>query len=120
MLGGEHSSENSTTRTSSTNSSSHRRFAKQTNRESWREILVGESFTPKVRRRSMPTRSDDPQALQELAARLGTRDPKTIATYLTTVRDFVTWLALQPPGAPRHLLSVSQTSLPCDIERLGS
>ena len=37
----------------------------------------------------MPTRSDDPSALQEFAASLGTRDPKTVATYLTTVRDFV-------------------------------
>ena len=46
----------------------------------------------------MPTRSDDPQVLEEFAASLGTRDPKTIATYLTTVRDFVTWLALQPAG----------------------
>ena len=44
----------------------------------------------------MLTRNDDPAALQEFAASLGARDPKTIATYLTTTRDFVTWLALQP------------------------
>ncbi len=52
----------------------------------------------------MHTRSDDPSALQEFAASLGTRDPKTIATYLTTVRDFVAWLALQP-GAGCQALS---------------
>jgi hypothetical protein len=37
----------------------------------------------------MPTRSNDPPALQELAASSDTRDPKTVATFLTTVRDFV-------------------------------
>lgn len=59
----------------------------------------------------MPTRSDDPQALQEFAASLGTRDPKTIATYQTTVRDFVVWLALQPGGAPFHLGLVTETAV---------
>lgn len=39
----------------------------------------------------MPARSDDLRALQEFAASLGTRDPKTVTTYLITitVRDFV-------------------------------
>jgi hypothetical protein len=37
----------------------------------------------------MPTMSNDSLSLQEFAASLGARDPKTIATYLTTVRDFV-------------------------------
>ncbi len=31
----------------------------------------------------MHTRSDDPSALQEFAASLGTRDPKTVVTYQT-------------------------------------
>ena len=59
----------------------------------------------------MHTRSNDPQALQEFAASLGTRDPKTVATYQTTVRDFVVWLALQPGGAPFHLRLVTETAV---------
>jgi len=68
----------------------------------------------------MPTRSDDPQALQEFAASLGTRDPKTIATYLTTVRDFVAWLALQPGGAPFHLGLVTETAVRGYMEFLAT
>ncbi len=59
----------------------------------------------------MPTRSDDPQALQEFAASLGTRDPKTVTTYLTTVRDFMGWLALQPGGTPFHLGLLTETAV---------
>ncbi|GAC1308639.1 MAG: hypothetical protein NVSMB27_46190 [Ktedonobacteraceae bacterium] len=44
----------------------------------------------------MTTRSSDSLPLQEFAASLGARDPKTIASYLTTVRDFVAWLATHP------------------------
>ena len=59
----------------------------------------------------MPTRSDDPQALQEFVGALGARDPKTVTTYLSTVRDFVAWLALQPGGAPFHLGLVTETAV---------
>lgn len=59
----------------------------------------------------MHTRSDDPPVLQEFAASLGTRDPKTVATYLTTVRDFVAWLALQPGGTVFHLGLVTETAV---------
>src|SRR6266849_4354928 len=59
----------------------------------------------------MHARSDDPQALQEFAASLGARDPKTVATYLTTVRDFVAWLTLQPGGTPFHLGLVTVTAV---------
>ncbi|MFL5697455.1 MAG: tyrosine-type recombinase/integrase [Ktedonobacteraceae bacterium] len=68
----------------------------------------------------MHTRSDDPSALQEFAASLGTRDPKTIATYLTTVRDFVAWLALQPGGAPFHLALVTETAVRGYMEFLAT
>ncbi len=37
----------------------------------------------------MASGSNDPAALQEFRAALATRDPKTVATYLTTMRDFV-------------------------------
>jgi hypothetical protein len=59
----------------------------------------------------MPTRSNDPSALQVFAASLGTRDPKTVVTYLTTVRDFVAWLALQPRGTPFHLSLVTEIAV---------
>ena len=59
----------------------------------------------------MPTSSNDPSELQEFATSLGTRDPKTIATYLTTARDFVAWLADQPGGTPFHLSLVTETAV---------
>ncbi|OLB56646.1 MAG: hypothetical protein AUI01_06090 [Ktedonobacter sp. 13_2_20CM_2_56_8] len=59
----------------------------------------------------MPTRSVDPRALQEFAASLGARDPKTVTIYLTTVRDFVAWLTIQPGGTPFHLGLVTETAV---------
>ena len=59
----------------------------------------------------MPTMSDDSPPLQEFAAALGARDPKTVATYLTTVLDFVAWLATQPGGTPFHLGLVTETAV---------
>src|SRR5258707_2743451 len=52
-----------------------------------------------------------PAVFQEFRDALGTRDPKTIATYLTTMRDFVAWLATQPGGAPFHLGLVTETAV---------
>ena len=46
----------------------------------------------------MPMRGDDSSVLQEFAASLGARDPKTVATYLTTMRDFVAWLVRKQEG----------------------
>jgi hypothetical protein len=68
----------------------------------------------------MPTRSDDSRSLQEFAASLGARDPKTVATYLTTVRDFVAWLALQPGGTPFHLGLVTETAVRGCFIRVGT
>jgi Phage integrase, N-terminal SAM-like domain len=59
----------------------------------------------------MPTRSDESPVLQEFAASLGARDPKTVTTYLTTVRDFVGWLAIQPGGTAFHLGLVTETAV---------
>src|SRR5216683_6859333 len=59
----------------------------------------------------MPTMSDDSPPLQEFAAALAARDPKTVATYLTTMRDFVAWLAAQPGGTPFHLGLVTETAV---------
>lgn len=54
---------------------------------------------------------NDLTVFQEFREALGTRDPKTIATYLTTMRDFVAWLAEQPGGAPFHLGLVTETAV---------
>src|SRR6266849_5171490 len=59
----------------------------------------------------MASGSTDPAVFQELLDALGTHDPKTIATYLTTLRDFVAWLAMQPGGAPFHLGLVTETAV---------
>ncbi len=59
----------------------------------------------------MTTRSTDAPPLQEFTASLGARDPKTVATYLTTVRDFVAWLATQPGGGPFHVGLVTETAV---------
>lgn len=59
----------------------------------------------------MPDVRNDPAIFQEFREALGTRDPKTIATYLTTMRDFVAWLAIQPGGAPFHLELVTETAI---------
>ncbi len=59
----------------------------------------------------MPTLSSDSSPLREFATALGARDPKTVATYLTTVRDFVAWLATQPAGTPFHLGLVTETAV---------
>jgi hypothetical protein len=54
---------------------------------------------------------NDPAALQEFRAALATRDPKTVATYLTTMRGFVAWLAMQPGGIPFHVGLVTETAV---------
>lgn len=56
--------------------------------------------------------SNDPAIFQEFRETLGMRDPKTIATYLTTIRDFVAWLATQPGGGtPFHPGQVTETAV---------
>ncbi|GHO58681.1 hypothetical protein [Ktedonobacter robiniae] len=42
---------------------------------------------------------------------LGTRDPKTVAIYLATMRDFVSWRAEQPGGTPFHLGLLIETAV---------
>lgn len=54
---------------------------------------------------------NDPAAFQEFRDALGTRDPKTIAVYLATMRDFVAWLAMQPGGAPFQIGLVTETAM---------
>jgi site-specific recombinase XerD len=64
--------------------------------------------------------SNDPALFQEFRDALGTRDPKTIATYLTTMRHFVAWLATQPGGTPFHMGLVTETAIRGYMDSLQS
>src|SRR5258708_37630228 len=59
----------------------------------------------------MPDVRNDPVIFQEFRDALGTRDPKTVAAYLTTLRDFVAWLATQSGGTPFHLGLMTETAV---------
>lgn len=59
----------------------------------------------------MPMRSNDSVIFQEFRDALGTRDPKTVAAYLTTMRDFVAWLATQPGSVPFRVELVTETAV---------
>ena len=54
-------------------------------------------------------REDDPESFRAFVATLDRHDDKTIAAYLTTLRDLAAWLATQPDGTPFHpsLLTVA-------------
>lgn len=39
------------------------------------------------------------------------RDPKTVTTYLTTMRSFMAWMAAQPGGTPFHVELVTETAV---------
>src|SRR5947208_8030568 len=55
--------------------------------------------------------SNDPAVFQEFQDALGTRDPKTIATYLSTIRDFAAWLSIQSGGAAFHVGLITETAI---------
>ena len=56
-------------------------------------------------------RPADPEPLRAFAQALAGKDPKTIAAYLGTLRDFVAWLATRPGGAPFQLTLLTETAL---------
>lgn len=58
-----------------------------------------------------PDVSNDPVIFQEFRDVPGTRDSKTVAAYLATMRDIVTWLAAQPGGTPFHLGLLTETAV---------
>ena len=68
----------------------------------------------------MPSESHDPATLQEFRVAPATRDPKTVATYLTTMRDFVAWLATKPGGTPFHVGLVTETAVRGYMDSLQS
>src|SRR6266566_5967323 len=59
----------------------------------------------------MSSESTDPAIFQGFQDALGNRDPKTVTTYLTTMRSFVAWLAVQPGGTPFHIGLVTETAV---------
>ena len=59
----------------------------------------------------MPDVRNDLVIFQAFQDALGAGTPKTIATYLTTMRDFVTWPAAQPGGTPFHLGLQTETAV---------
>ena len=65
----------------------------------------------KLSEKSEPMESNDPVIFQEFQRALGTRDPKTVAAYQSTIRDFVAWLAIQPGGAPFRMELVTETAV---------
>jgi site-specific recombinase XerD len=56
-------------------------------------------------------RPADSEPLRAFAQALAGKDPKTIAAYLGTLRDFVAWLATRPGGAPFQLTLLTETAL---------
>jgi hypothetical protein len=75
--------------------------------------LVGESSRTGVRP-SMPAftlREDDPESFHTFVATLDRNDDKTIAAYLTTLRDLAAWLATQPDRIPFHPALLTVTAL---------
>src|SRR5205809_2521455 len=56
-------------------------------------------------------RPADPEPLRAFAQALAGKDPKTIAAYLGTLRDFIAWLATRPGGAPFQLTLLTETAL---------
>jgi site-specific recombinase XerD len=59
------------------------------------------------------------RSFQEFREALGTRDPKTMNT-LTTIREFVAWLAAQPGGTPFHLGLVTESAVRGYMDTLQS
>ena len=54
---------------------------------------------------------DDPEPLRAFAEALAGKDSKTIAAYLSTLRDFVAWLATRPGGSPFAVVALTETAL---------
>ena len=56
-------------------------------------------------------RPTDPEPLRAFARALGGKDPKTVAAYVGTLRDFVAWLAQHPGGSPFAVGLVTETAI---------
>lgn len=63
-------------------------------------------------------RPNDPEPLQAFALALVGKDAKTIAAYLSTVRDLVAWLATTPGGDPFSMALLTETAIDAYMRHL--
>jgi site-specific recombinase XerD len=68
--------------------------------------------------REPPAPRDLPDPLEAFARHLGGRDPKTVAAYLTVLRDLVDWLAQRPGGGPFRMERLTATAVRGYLEHL--
>lgn len=61
---------------------------------------------------------DDPPLITAFASALTTRDPATVRAYLTTVRQFVAWLATTPNGTRFHADLLTETAITTYLQHL--
>ncbi len=63
-------------------------------------------------------RPTDPEPLHAFARALGGKDPKTVAAYVGTLRDFIAWLAQRPGGSPFAVGLVTETAITTYLHHL--
>lgn len=63
-------------------------------------------------------RPSDPEPLRAFAHVLVGKDPKTVVAYLSTLRDFIAWLAERPGGAPFTVGLVTETAITAYLHHL--
>lgn len=68
----------------------------------------------------MPVRPADPDPFAQFAAALHSRDPATVAAYLTTLRGLVAWLATRPGGQPFRLDLLTETAVVGYLDHLAA
>jgi site-specific recombinase XerD len=62
--------------------------------------------------------TNDPEPLRAFAEDLSGHDSKTMAAYVSTVRQFITWLAPQPGGTPFRLSLLTETMIESYLHHL--
>jgi hypothetical protein len=68
----------------------------------------------------MPAPPTDPAAFAQFAAALGSRDPATVAAYLTTLRGLLAWLATRPGGQPFGLDLLTEAAVQGYLDHLAA
>ena len=62
----------------------------------------------------------DPDALQNFAQSLASRDSKTVKAYLSAMRGFVKWLIEQPGGSPLAPDKITETAIRSYLDQLAA
>jgi site-specific recombinase XerD len=63
---------------------------------------------------------NDPESFRAFADSLSRRDEATIAAYISTLRDFVSWFATYPDGDPFHPDKLTATALQAYFDHLAA